>query len=283
MSLSVIVCVKQVLFDKLPFVPDREGRLVLNDEIQPVYAFNPADRYALEHAISLREKLGAFVIALTLGPGRAQNVLKTCLARGADAAIHLVCAEKTDAWQSAALVAQELQRRKPDLVLCGEESLDDAWAAFGPLLAERLGWPQLTHAIALEVANGEILVRRQLERGDRELLACKLPAMVTVRPFGVEPQYVSVLRAMLAPSQKIEQRHVDCDKSPISQLRLIETRVPRTFPRRLSMPAPTLGAAERIGFLMSGGRVKKNGDVFQGTPEQAAERIFQFLKERSFV
>jgi electron transfer flavoprotein beta subunit len=283
MSLSVIVCVKQVVYDKLPYVPDKEGRLVPNDKIEPVYAFNPSDRYALEHAISLRQKLGAFVTALTLGPDRAQNVLKTCLARGADAAVHLVCAEETYAWQSAALVAQALDRRRPDLILCGEESLDDASAIFGPLLAERLGWPQLTHATALDVTNGEILVRRQLERGDHELLACRLPAIVTVRPFGVEPQYVPVLEAMLALSQKIEQRPVDCNQLPTPQLRLVETRVPRTFPRRLPMPAPTLGAAGRIDFLMSGGRVKKNGDTFQGTPEQAAERIFQFLKERSFV
>lgn len=283
MRLSVIVCVKQVLFENLPFVPDGEGRLVLDDEIQPVYAFNPADVYALEHAIRLREKQGAYVIALTLGPDRARNVLKTCLARGADAAIHLVCLGKTNAWQSAALVAQELQRRRPDLVLCGEESLDDASAAFGSLLAEHLGWPQLTHAIALEVTNGEILVRRQLERGDRELLASKLPALVTVRTFGVEPHYVSVLRAMLAPSQKIERLCVDRGKCPISQLRLTETREPRTFPRRLTMPAPTLGAAERIGFLISGGRVKKHGNIFQGTPERAAEKIFEFLKERSLV
>ena len=282
MSISVMVCVKQVLVDKLPFVPNREGRLVLNDEIQPVYALNPADRYALEHAIRLREK-GASVVALTLGPNRAQEVLKTCLARGADRAIHLVCLEEIDVCQSTNLVAQELQLRKPDLVLCGEESLDDGWAVFGPLLAERLGWPQLTHVVALEVANGEILVRRQLERGDRELLACPLPAIVTVRPFGVEPQYVSVLREKQTPSEKIERRLVDCNDAPPSQLRLVETRVPRAFPRRLSMPAPTLGAAARISFLMSGGQVKKAGDVFQGTSEQAAERIFQFLKERSFV
>jgi electron transfer flavoprotein beta subunit len=283
MTLSVIVCVKQVLFDKLPYVPDGEGRLVLDDRIQPVYTFNPPDSYALEHAINLKRKLGAFVTALTLGPDSARNVLKTCLARGADAAIHLVCAEKTRGWQSAALVAQELQRRRPDLVLCGEESFDDASAVFGPILAERLGWPQLTHAIALEMANGEVLVRRQLERGDRELLACQLPAMVTVRPFGMEPQYVSVLQALLTSSEKIEQRFVDCNQFPTSQPRLIETRVPRTFPRQLSMPAPTLRATERITFLMSGGRVKKDGDIFQGTPEQAAEKIFQFLKERSFV
>ena len=282
MTLSIVVCVKQVLFDNLPFVPNGEGRLMLDHEIRPVYALNPGDRYALEHAIRLREKQGAFVVALTLGPDRAKNVLKTCLARGADAAIHLVSPGDTDTWQSAALIAQELHDRRPDLVLCGEESLDDASAVFGPILAERLGWPQLTHAVSLEVTNGEIFAHRQLERA-REMLACKLPALVTVRALGVEPQYVSVLRAMLAPSQKIEQRQVDRNKSPPSQASLMENRLPRTFPRQLSMPAPTLSAEERIGFLISGGRVQKDGNIFRGTPEYAAEKIFQFLKERTLV
>jgi electron transfer flavoprotein beta subunit len=286
MSLTVVVCVKQVLYAGLPHVLSEDGCLDLEDETQPIYGFNPTDRSALELAVHLKENARAHVIALTLGPGRAQETLKICLARGADAATHLVCPEGTewDAWQSAGLVARELRHRKTDLVLCGEESLDNACGVFGPFLAERLGWPQVTRVEALELqGEGGILVRRQLEHGDREVLACPLPAAVSIRPFAEDPQYVPVLRVLRIASERIERRPVNCEEPPLSQLRRVEVRAPRARPRRVLTPATSLGAAERISFLMSGPRVRKDTDLFEGTPHQAAEKIFEFLKERGFV
>jgi electron transfer flavoprotein beta subunit len=286
MSLTVVVCVKQVLFAGSPLVRGEEERLVFKEESQPVYVLNPGDLSALELAICLKENAGASVIALTLGPDRAQEVLRICLARGADAATHLICPEEMqwDVWQLTGLVARRLHQRRPDLVLCSDESLDDAWSAFGPFLAERLGWPQVTRAENLELQEeGGIVVRRRLERGDREVLACPLPAVVSVSPFAKEPRYVSVSRVMMIPPQRIERLPANCEEPPLSQLRLIEVRAPRSRPQRVSMPAANLRAAERISFLMSGGHVGKDGDLFEGTPHQAAEKIFQFLKERRFV
>jgi electron transfer flavoprotein alpha/beta subunit len=286
MSLTVVVCVKQVLFAGLPLVRAEEGHLDFKEESQPVYVLNPGDLSALELAICLKENAAASVKALTLGPDRAQEVLRICLARGADAATHLICPEETqwDAWQLTGLVARGLHERRPDLVLCSDESLDDAWSAFGPFLAERLGWPQVTRAENLELQQeGRILVRRRLEHGDREVLACPLPAVVSVCPFAKEAQYVSLSRVMMIPPQRIERLPANCEEPPLSQLRRIEVRTPRSRPRRVSMPAANLRAAERISFLMSGGRVGSDGDLFEGTPHQAAEKIFEFLKERGFV
>jgi electron transfer flavoprotein alpha/beta subunit len=286
MSLTVVVCVKQVLFAGLPLVRAEEGHLDFKEESQPVYVLNPGDLSALELAICLKENAAASVKALTLGPDRAQEVLRICLARGADAATHLICPEETqwDAWQLTGLVARGLHERRPDLVLCSDESLDDAWSAFGPFLAERLGWPQVTRAENLELQQeGRILVRRRLEHGDREVLACPLPAVVSVCPFAKEAQYVSLSRVMMIPPQRIERLPANCEEPPLSQLRRIEVRTPRSRPRRVSMPAANLRAAERISFLMSGGRVGSDGYLFEGTPHQAAEKIFEFLKERGFV
>jgi len=286
MSLTVVVCVKQVLFAGLPRSPDDEGLPVSKEEGRPVYALNPSDLSALELAIHLKNKVGASVMALTLGPDRAQEILRICLARGTDAATHLICPEEIqwDPWQLTGLIVRGLDQRRPDLVLCGDESLDDAWSAFAPFLAERLGWPQVTRAENLELQEeGGILVRRRLERGDREVLACPLPAVVSVCSFAKEPQYVSVSRVMMIPPQRIERVPANCKEPPLSQLRRIEVRAPRLRPRRVSMPAANLGAAERISFLMSGGRVRKGGDLFEGTPHQAADKIFEFLKERGFV
>jgi electron transfer flavoprotein beta subunit len=286
MMLQILVCVKQVLDARLPLIPAPSGRGVLQEEIHPVYTFNPLDRCALEAALWLKEKYGAQVTALTVGEERASEVLQACLGYGADAATLLVKPEDIcwDVWQSAGVVADELKNNLPDLVLCGDVSMDKAEGAFGPFLAEHLAWPQVTRGEWLEPSGEGIVVRRQLERGAREIVVCPLPVVVCMQAWEGGVRYLSELQVSEAPQEKIERRMVGLSGPELlAGLEMSEISLPRPRPRRMAAPAATLSAAQRLSFMMSGGQQKKDSGLFEGTPEQAAERIFNFLKEQGFI
>jgi electron transfer flavoprotein alpha subunit len=175
--LKIVVCLKQVpRLDQVRF--DERNRIVRED----VEAMtNPLDLRALGHALALREETDGEVIALTMGPPAAREVLDDALQRGADRALHLVDKRfgGADTLATARAVARALGREEPDLVLCGRSTLDGATAQVGPQVAELAELPHLTQAIELEAADGELHVERETERGT-ESWTVALPAVVSV-------------------------------------------------------------------------------------------------------
>lgn len=185
--MKVVVCLKQVpRIDQVRF--DKRNRIVRED----VEAMtNPLDLRALGHGLALREATGGEVVALTMGPPEAREVLDDALRRGADRALHLV--DKpfggADTLATARTVARALEREEPDLVLCGRSTLDGATAQVGPQVAELAGLPHVTQAVELDLADGCLKVERETERGT-ETWTLDLPAVVTVErgPDPPEPQ-----------------------------------------------------------------------------------------------
>jgi electron transfer flavoprotein alpha/beta subunit len=178
------------------------------------------------------------------------------------------------------MVASEVQARRIDLVLCGD-------GAFGPILAESIAWPQVTRVIQLEThTTGEIYARRQLERGDREEVRTSLPTVIAFNPTGSEVTYVSQLRLQGAARLPIERIHCQESLPAIPALQQVEINLPKPRPRRMAAPAASMSAAQRMSFLMGGGQARGGGKenrLVEGDPEQAAEKILQFLKERGFL
>lgn len=288
MGVSVIVCVKRVMNTRVPLEIVPGSNLVVQGEPQPVFILDPAARCALEEAMGLKQRLGAVVTAITVGPASAEEVLRICLARGADRAIHILCPQEMamDPWGTTVVLSQEIKKQRYDLLLCGDKSLDDCGGQVGPALAELLGLPQVTRVIALEVQteHKRLVAQRLLERGDREIVECTLPALISVTALANEPRYVSVHRRLRVRDELVERfdvRSLGVSSEPLC--RTIAVDWPRPRPKKIAMPASSMSAAERMRFLMSGVQTNKQGGLFEGSVEGAVDRLIEFLQDRGIL
>jgi len=164
--------------------------------------FNPEDLNALEEALRLKDRNGARVTVVTMGPPAAVQVLRESLYRGADEVILLTDKAFAGADTLATSYALSLAVRKLggcDLVLCGRQAIDGDTAQVGPQTAEKLGYPQITCVSRIDElvapadgADGAITATRSIE-GGFETLTASLPCLLTVtgeandpRPAGVK-------------------------------------------------------------------------------------------------
>jgi electron transfer flavoprotein beta subunit len=145
--------------------------------------FNPEDLNALEQALRLKDAFeGVSVHILTMGPGRAAEIIREAMYRGADGGYLLSdrAFAGSDTLATSYAISRTLKNLKYDLILCGRQAIDGDTAQVGPQVAEKLGLPQVTYAEEIQkIEQGTITVKRRLERGV-EVVACPLPAVVTV-------------------------------------------------------------------------------------------------------
>lgn len=288
MTMQIAVCVKQVIDTQAP-LRILEGTLaVVQDEPRPVLRMDPAARAALEEAMALQEHLGAEITALTVGPPAAEEALRICLARGVDRALHVICSDETelDAWHTSQILAAHLRDLNPDLILCGDRSLDHGSGVVGPTIAELLNLAQITRAVRLDVqwAAKALVAWRLLERGDRAIVQTGLPAVVSVMPSANEPRYVSVHRRMRTLQRPIERVRAHLTEGQIGKLcEIVGIDWPRPRPKKIALPDASMSAAQRMQFLMTGGRTKKKEKLFSGSAEEAAERVIELLQEKGIL
>jgi electron transfer flavoprotein beta subunit len=160
---------------------------------------NTFDEYAVETALRLLENgadntrlPGGEIIVVTLGPDDAAKELRTCLAMGADRAIHVVT---TDAEIDSLVVVKVLSAivaaETPDLVVMGKQAVDGDANQVGQMLAGKLGWPQATFAASVELGADKksLLVGREVD-GGVEYKRVPIPAVVTVDLRIVGPRAV---------------------------------------------------------------------------------------------
>jgi electron transfer flavoprotein beta subunit len=146
--------------------------------------FNPEDLNALEQALRLKDRLpGTTVTILSMGPGRAAEVIRESLYRGADNGILLTdraFAGSDTLATSYALACAIRKIKEYDLIIAGRQAIDGDTAQVGPQVAEKLGLPQVTYAEqVLEVSKKGFSVKRRLERGV-ETVECPFPGVITV-------------------------------------------------------------------------------------------------------
>lgn len=176
--MKILVAVKMVpRLGQVRFAPGL-NRIVREDVATGT---NPLDIHALNHALRLRTRAGGEVVAFTMGPPGARQVLEEALQRGADRAIHLVDIRfaGADTLATARALAQLFRRERPQLILFGRSSLDGGTAQTAPQVAELAGLPQLTQVISLEISDGQLDAVREVERGC-ERWRVPLPAVISV-------------------------------------------------------------------------------------------------------
>ena len=201
--MKILVPVKRVIdYNVKPRVkPDGTGVDLANVKM----SMNPFDEIAVEEAIRLKEKgVATEIVAVSVGPEKAQETLRTALAMGADRAI-LVVAEDVEPLGVAKLLAKIMEEEAPGLVILGKQAIDDDSNQTGQMLAAITGRPQGTFASKVEVKGDAVEVTREVD-GGLETVSLKTPAIVTTDLRLNEPRYASLPNIMKAKSKPLAQK-----------------------------------------------------------------------------
>ena len=199
--MKVLVAVKRVIdYNVRPRVkPDGSGVDLANVKM----SMNPFDEIAVEEAIRLREKGAASeIVAVSIGPAKAQETLRTALAMGADRAILVQTDDEVEPLAVAKILKAIVDEEQPGLVLMGKQAIDDDSNQTGQMLAALWGRPQGTFASKVEVSGDNVSVTREVD-GGLETVSLKLPAVVTTDLRLNEPRYASLPNIMKAKSKPL--------------------------------------------------------------------------------
>ena len=178
--MKIVVCIKQVP-DTTEIKLDPVTGTMIRDGVPSI--MNPDDKGGLEMALALKDKYGAQVTVITMGPP---------FAMGADRAIHLSDRKfaGADTLATSNAIAGALRMLDFDLVITGRQAIDGDTAQVGPQISEHLGIPVISYAQKIEVEGDSVIVQRQFE--DRyHVLKAKMPCLITALSELNEPRYMT--------------------------------------------------------------------------------------------
>jgi electron transfer flavoprotein beta subunit len=199
--MKILVSVKRVIDYNVRVRVKADGSGVETANVK--MSANPFDEIAVEEAVRLKEKGTATeVVAVTIGPDAAQDVLRSALAMGADRAIQVVINEEISSLTAAKLLKKVVEKEQPQLVILGKQAIDDDAGQTGQMLAGLLGWGQGTFASKLVIENGAANVTREID-GGLMTVGLKLPAIVTTDLRLNEPRYPALPNIMKARSKPL--------------------------------------------------------------------------------
>ena len=219
--MNILVCVKQVP-DTTEIKINPETNTLIREGVPSIV--NTFDAFALEMAARIKDKTGAKIVVISMGPEQAKNALKECLSVGADKA-YLVSDRAfggsdtlaTGYILSKAVKAVEAEEGPFDIIFCGKQAIDGDTAQTGPQLAEQLDYPQITCVTEATVVEDKIHAWRETEYG-KELWETPAPAVVTITKPAFEPRYPSIRSKMAAnkaviPTLTINEVDADAERS----------------------------------------------------------------------
>ena len=202
--MKIAVLVKQV--------PGSESPLPINasqdwlEESGVAYVMNESDNYAIEEALQICEKNGdGEVVVVSMGPNRIQKVIREALAKGAHRAIHIRtdAQDSTDPLTTASVLAENLRSENFDLIFSGLQSDDLGFGQTGIILGEMLEMSTASLAMATELVNNSVKVKRELEAGYFQWITMSLPASISVQSGCNVPRYPSLKGIMGAKKKEI--------------------------------------------------------------------------------
>ena len=267
--MHVVVCVKQVP-DTTNVRINPQTNTLMREGVESIV--NPFDEYALEQGLMLKDRHGARLTVVSMGPPQAAAVLRESLARGADDAV-LVSSRAfggADTLATSYTIAQAIKKacggKTPDLVLFGKQAIDGDTAQVGPGVSEFLGVPLVTYVRKIDVtADGDVAkfsVESVMDDGV-DTIEGNLPAVMTVLKESDAPRYAPLagaIRAAKAEVAVLDEKAIGANPDEIG-LKGSPTKVVTIF------PPPIKGGGEKI--------------VASGT--DAANAIVSFLEKKGWV
>ncbi len=242
--MRVVVCLKQVP-DATNVRINPETNTLMREGVEAI--LNPFDEYALEQALALKDRAGARVVAISMGPPQAKAVLRDALARGADDAF-LVSSRAfggadtlATSYTLAKAITAACGGETPDLVLFGKQAIDGDTAQVGPGVSEFLDVPLVTYVRELAVdANASFRAVTVMDDGEH-VVEGALPAVMTVVKESAAPRFASLAGALAARAKEIvvlDEKAIGADAALIG-LNGSPTKVVRIF------PPPAKGGGEK--------------------------------------
>ena len=253
--MKIMVCVKQVPHQDARLDINSSGDWIREDNIK--FEINQYDQHALEAALAIKDAGEAEVVAVSIGPDRVTQALRTALGMGADRAIHVNDPEalETDSLGIAKVLAAIAKEENPDLVFLGLMADDDNRAAVGPMLAELVGIAHTTTAVKLEKANGTLTVERELEGGALEVVEIAAPCVVSMQTGINQVRYASLKGIMAAKKKPIDAKTV-ADYGLSGQI------APKAKLEKIYTPPKGEGA-----------------EILEGSPDEVAQKLVGKIKE----
>ncbi len=263
--MNIIVCVKQV--------PDTETKISIAksgldiDRTYISYIVNPYDENAVEEALRIKERLGkGIVTVISMGPARVAEALRSCLAMGADKAVHLKdeSFEESDSYGTALILYETIKKIPYNIILCGRQAMDDDNGAVAIQLAELLNLPHvsLINKIDIDETNCKATVRRKTE-DNIEIIECQLPAVFTCHYGLNQPRYASLPGIMKARQKPFQENNAD-------DLGLKKEEIGRNGSKLLltKMELPP---------------ARKAGKILEGEPQDMVKELARLLREDAGV
>jgi len=190
-------------------------------------SMNPFDEIAVEEAIRLKEAGKAEeIVAVTIGPQKSQETIRTALAMGADRGILIETDDTVEPLGVAKILKAVVEAENPEIVIMGKQAIDDDSNQTGQMLAAILGWPQGTFASQVELGDDKVQVTREVD-GGLQTIELDLPAVVTTDLRLNEPRYASLPNIMKAKKKPMDVKTVaDYGIDVAPRLKVLETRDP---------------------------------------------------------
>lgn len=261
--MKIVVCIKQVP-DTTEIKLDPVKGTLIRDGVPSI--MNPDDKGGLEEALKLKDKYGAHVTVITMGPPQAEAILREAYAMGVDRAILLTDRKfgGADTLATSNTIAAALRNIEADLIITGRQAIDGDTAQVGPQIAEHLGLPQVSYVKDMQynTEDNSLTIKRVVEDG-YYLVNVQLPALVTVLSEANQPRYMRVGGIVEAFDKQVETWTFDditIDPAIIG-LNGSPTKVKKSF---------TKGA-------------KQAGKVFELEAKEAVNLIVEKLKEKFVI
>jgi electron transfer flavoprotein beta subunit len=225
--MKVLVAVKRVVdFNvKIRVKSDGSGVELANVKM----SMNPFDEIAVEEVVRLKEKGQVQeIVAVSIGPVKSQETIRTALSMGADRGILVETPEgqAIEPLSVAKILKGVIDAEKPAFVILGKQAIDDDCNQTGQMLAALLGWPQGTFASKIIIEGETVHVTREID-GGLETLKLKLPAIMTTDLRLNEPRYPSLPNIMKAKKKPLEiKKPSDYGVDPAPRLKVLKTTEP---------------------------------------------------------
>jgi electron transfer flavoprotein beta subunit len=256
-----------------------------------VRVVNPADEYALETALLLKERMETEIITVSISPPADEEILRRCFAMGIDHA-YRVWDEGFDTLNAMAiayLLSVCIRRIGGDLILCGKKAIDVNGNEVGGYLAEFLSLPQIPEVAAIDVSKGSnrFICRRRVERMGWDLVETSLPVVLTVDRGENEPRYPNIFSVLTWLGKEIhvlDKTSLEIDTARLeewnSMVRVLDWSRPK--PKKVFTPKSDLPPEERIKLALTGGLDQKSAKILSGDTKEAVSQVVDLLIKQKF-
>lgn len=199
--MKILVPIKRVVDYNVKIRAKADGSGVETANVK--MSMNPFDEIAVEEAVRLKEKgIATEILVVSIGVGKASEIIRTAMAVGADRGIHVLTDAELQPLAVAKLLKAIIGEESPNLVIMGKQAIDDDFNQTGQMLAALLGWPQATFASKVTISGDSAEVSREVDAGT-EVINVKLPAIITTDLRLNEPRYAALPNIMKARSKPL--------------------------------------------------------------------------------